>query len=69
MTAVYTRTDAIVDWSYCVTGDPELDFEAPGTHIGMVLNPSVYAIIARRLAHARERALRAQAGHAQSPVA
>jgi pimeloyl-ACP methyl ester carboxylesterase len=55
MTAVYTRTDAIVDWRYCVTGDPELDFEAPGTHIGMVCNPSVYAIIAKRLTAALQR--------------
>jgi triacylglycerol lipase len=54
MTAVYTRTDGIVDWRYCVTGSPEMDFEAPGTHIGLVFNPSVYAIIARRLAAARE---------------
>jgi pimeloyl-ACP methyl ester carboxylesterase len=52
MTAVYTRTDAIVDWRYCITGDSSLDFEAPGTHIGMVFNPSVYAIIAKRLAAA-----------------
>ena len=61
MTAIYTRTDGIVDWSYCVTGNPEMDFEAPGTHIGMVLNPSVYAIVARRLAVARERTRRAVA--------
>lgn len=52
MTAVYTRTDAIVDWRYCVTGDPALDFEAPGTHVGLPFNPSVYAILARRLAEA-----------------
>jgi pimeloyl-ACP methyl ester carboxylesterase len=55
MSAIYTRTDAIVDWRYCVTGDPELDFEAPGTHIGMVFNPSVYTIIAKRLAAALHR--------------
>ncbi len=52
LTAVYTRTDGIVDWRYCVTGNPANDVEAPGTHIGMVLNPSVYAIVARRLAAA-----------------
>lgn len=52
MTAVYTRTDGIVDWRYCVTGNSDMDFEAPGTHIGMVVNPSVYAIIAKRLAAA-----------------
>jgi pimeloyl-ACP methyl ester carboxylesterase len=49
MTAIYSRTDAIVDWRYCVTGNASLDFEAPGTHVGMVVNPSVYTIIAKRL--------------------
>ncbi len=55
MTAIYTRTDAIVDWRYCVTGDPEIDFEVPGTHVGMVFNPSVYALIAKRLEQAQGR--------------
>lgn len=49
MTAVYSRTDAIVDWRYCITGDPSVDAEAPGTHVGLVFNPSVYTIIAKRL--------------------
>lgn len=49
-TAIYTYNDGIVDWRYCITGDPELDFEAPGTHIGLVVNASVYSIIAKRLA-------------------
>jgi pimeloyl-ACP methyl ester carboxylesterase len=53
MTAIYTRTDAIVDWHYCVTGDPKSDFEVPGTHIGLVFNPSVYTILANRLADAQ----------------
>jgi hypothetical protein len=52
-TAIYTKTDGIVDWHYCITGDPELDFEVPGTHIGLAFNPSVYDIIANRLAGAR----------------
>ena len=43
MTAVYTRTDGIVDWRYCITGDPELDFEAPGTHVGLAFNPRVHS--------------------------
>ena len=49
-TAIYTRTDGIVDWRYCATGDPENDFEVPGTHIGLAFNASAYGIIARRLA-------------------
>jgi len=52
LTSIYTRTDAIVDWKYCLTGDPSVDVEAPGTHLGLVLNPSVYTIVAKRLAEA-----------------
>jgi len=52
-TAIYTRQDGIVDWRYCRTKNPEVDFEVPGTHIGMAFNPSAYAIIAERLAKAR----------------
>ena len=52
-TAVYTRSDGIVDWHYCTTGNEENDFEVPGTHIGLAFNAAVYNIIARRLAAAR----------------
>ena len=49
-TAVCSRTDGIVDWRYCITGNPGNDFEVIGTHIGLVFNPVVYRIIANRLA-------------------
>ena len=49
-TAIYTRSDGIADWRYCTTGDPESDFEVPGTHIGLPFNASAYAVIAKRLA-------------------
>ena len=49
-TAIYTRDDGIVDWHYCMTGNTEMDFEVPGTHIGLAFNASVYKIIAQRLA-------------------
>jgi len=49
-TAIYTRDDGFVDWRYCRTGEPNSDFEVRGTHIGLVFNPSVYTIIATRLA-------------------
>ena len=52
-TAIYTRDDGIVDWRYCMTRNPEADFEVPGTHIGMAFNPSAYAIVAERLAMAQ----------------
>lgn len=48
-TAIYTKTDGVVDWQYCITGDPSLDVEVPGTHIGLAFNPAVYETIARRL--------------------
>jgi hypothetical protein len=52
-TAIYTRDDGIVDWHYCMTRNPEVDFEVPGTHIGMAFNPSAYSIVADRLAKAQ----------------
>jgi PGAP1-like protein len=51
-TAIYTKDDGIVDWRYCKTGNPKNDFEVPGTHVGLVFNPSAYSIIAERLAMA-----------------
>lgn len=54
-TAIYTRTDGVVDWRYCITGDPEIDCEVPGTHIGLAFNASVYSTIAERLARTQAR--------------
>ena len=51
-TAIYTRNDGVVDWRYCVTENPDNDFEVPGTHIGLAFNSSVYTIMAHRLAQA-----------------
>ncbi len=47
-TAIYTRDDGIVDWRYCRTEDPAIDFEVAGTHIGLPFNVSAYKIMARR---------------------
>ena len=52
-TAIYTRDDGIVDWRYCMTKNPDFDFEVPGTHIGMAFNPLAYAIVAERLRKAQ----------------
>jgi triacylglycerol lipase len=52
-TAVYSEDDGVVDWRYCKTDRPEADFAVSGTHIGLVFNPSVYGVIAERLASAR----------------
>jgi len=54
-TAIYTRHDGIVDWRYCMTMNPENDFEVPGTHIGMAFNAAAYTIVADRLAMAGSR--------------
>ena len=54
-TAIYTRHDGLVDWRYCMTMDPEVDVEVPGTHIGMAFNPAAYTVVAERLAVARPR--------------
>jgi len=48
--AVYTKTDGIVDWRYCISDDPATDFEVQGTHVGLAFNHQVYKIIAERLA-------------------
>ncbi|HYG98558.1 MAG TPA: hypothetical protein VD837_05450 [Terriglobales bacterium] len=48
-TAVYTRSDGVVDWHDCITGDPTIDVEVPGTHAGLAFNASVYTTLAERL--------------------
>lgn len=48
-TAIYTKSDGIVDWQNCVTRDPEQNFEVTGTHIGLAFNFQVYKLIAQRL--------------------
>jgi hypothetical protein len=49
-TAIFTKTDGIVDWRVCRTGRATIDCEVSGTHIGLVFNPMVYDLVARRLA-------------------
>jgi triacylglycerol lipase len=49
-TAIYTKSDGILDWRVCQTGDPAVDVEVSATHIGMVFSPLVYGVVARRLA-------------------
>jgi len=51
-TAIYTRHDGLVDWHYCMTANPDIDVEVPGTHIGMAFNPAAYSVVAERLAAA-----------------
>jgi pimeloyl-ACP methyl ester carboxylesterase len=53
-TAIYTKNDGVVDWMFCVSGDPEIDIEVSGSHVGLVFNPRVYRHLAERLAAASE---------------
>ena len=48
-TALYSRDDGIVDWRYCMTGDPASDVEVQGTHIGLIFSSHAYVRIAERL--------------------
>jgi hypothetical protein len=57
-TAIYTKTDGIVDWRVCMTDQPGVDFEVSATHIGLVFNPIVYGLVAKRLAGASREAPR-----------
>lgn len=49
-TAIYTKSDGIVDWKVCRTGQRDIDFEVSATHIGLVFNPIVFDLVAHRLA-------------------
>jgi pimeloyl-ACP methyl ester carboxylesterase len=51
-TAIYTKTDGVVDWRRCQSGLPETDIEVNGTHVGRAFNRAVYSHIAKRLAAA-----------------
>jgi pimeloyl-ACP methyl ester carboxylesterase len=48
--AIYSRSDGIVDWQMCMTGDPALDREVLGTHVGLAHNPFVYRLVSEFLA-------------------
>lgn len=47
--AIYSRSDGIVDWQMCVTGDSGIDREVLGTHVGLAHNPFVYRLVAEFL--------------------
>jgi triacylglycerol lipase len=52
-TAMYTKSDGLVDWRYCLSGKPNIDVEVVGTHLGLPFNASVFRHIAVRLAAPR----------------
>jgi triacylglycerol lipase len=61
-TAIYTKSDGIVDWNCCITGDEAIDYEVSATHLGLMFNPIVYSVVAQRLAQARASSREARRG-------
>jgi pimeloyl-ACP methyl ester carboxylesterase len=53
-TCVYTKSDGVVAWEYCLGDADEDNFEVSGTHVGLAWNHEVYELVAKRLAWARE---------------
>jgi pimeloyl-ACP methyl ester carboxylesterase len=49
-TAIFTKSDGVIDWRSCRTGDREIDVEVGGTHAGLTFNANAYSTIACRLA-------------------
>jgi len=47
--SIYSRTDAIVHWRACIRADAEC-VEVVSSHVGLAVNPDVYAVLARLLA-------------------
>jgi pimeloyl-ACP methyl ester carboxylesterase len=52
-TAIYTKTDGVVDWRSCVDENDRFNAEVSGTHVGLAFNPQVYRKVATLLADAR----------------
>lgn len=51
-TAIYSKTDGVVQWKYCLeyANDDHLEnVEVKGSHLGMGFNSMIYAILADRL--------------------
>jgi triacylglycerol lipase len=52
--AVYSKKDGVADWESCMEDDPSANTEVNSTHIGMIVHPEVYRVIAQRLAQVTE---------------
>ena len=48
--AIYSRKDGVADWRSCMEEDPSANTEVNCTHIGMIVHPEVYRVVANRLA-------------------
>jgi triacylglycerol lipase len=47
--AIYTRRDEVVQWESCID-DEGCNYEVSGRHLGLIVNPEVYRIVAALLA-------------------
>lgn len=51
VTAIYSRTDGIVNWRGCTLGESEgVNIAVPSSHVGLLTNPLALAALADRLA-------------------
>lgn len=57
-TAIFSRTDGIANWKYCVdkqTGEHNENIAIVGSHMGLTHNPMVYHLLLDRLQHSGRR--------------
>lgn len=54
-TAVYTKSDGVVDWRSCIEEDDKYNILVEGTHSGLAFNPQVYRTIGTLLAPAKRK--------------
>jgi len=47
--AIYSKLDGVVDWESCIEDDAKMNTQVSCTHIGMIVNHSVYRAVASRL--------------------
>jgi hypothetical protein len=48
--AVYSREDGVAHWESCLTDDEAMNDEVNCTHVGMAFHPTVFEVVAHRLA-------------------
>jgi pimeloyl-ACP methyl ester carboxylesterase len=52
--AIYTKTDGVVDWRSCIEEAEKHNIRVDGTHAGLAFNPQVFRQVARLLAEVQE---------------
>jgi pimeloyl-ACP methyl ester carboxylesterase len=59
-TAIYTRSDGVLQWRTTLDSDSTVNLEVRGTHLGLVVNREVYHALARLLSADAQEALSSQ---------